>query len=39
MSNKILIGDDTRRLRMLIEQPFLKELEDEGVDFFTASEW
>lgn len=36
MSNKILIVDDEDYLRMLIEQA-LEELEDEGVDFFTAS--
>jgi DNA-binding response OmpR family regulator len=36
MSNKILIVDDEDHLRMLIEQA-LEELEDEGVDFFTAS--
>lgn len=36
MSNKILIVDDEDHLRMLIEQA-LEDLEDEGVDFFTAS--
>jgi DNA-binding response OmpR family regulator len=36
MSNKILIVDDEDHLRMLIEQA-LEELEDEGVDFLTAS--
>ena len=36
MSNKILIVDDEDHLRMLIEQA-LEELEDEGVDFFTAA--
>ena len=36
MSNKILIVDDEDHLRMLIEQA-LEELEDEGVDFYTAS--
>jgi DNA-binding response OmpR family regulator len=36
MSNKILIVDDEDHLRMLIEQA-LEELEDDGVDFYTAS--
>lgn len=36
MRNKILIVDDEDHLRMLIEQA-LEDLEDEGVDFFTAS--
>lgn len=35
MSKKILIVDDEAHIRMLIEQT-LEELEDEGVDFFTA---
>lgn len=36
MSSKILIVDDEDHLRMLIEQA-LEELEDDGVDFYTAS--
>jgi DNA-binding response OmpR family regulator len=36
MSKKLLIVDDEDHLRMLIEQA-LEELEDEGVEFFTAS--
>lgn len=36
MSNKILIVDDEDHLRMLIEQA-LEELEEDGVDFYTAS--
>ena len=35
MSQKILIVDDEPHIRMLIGQT-LEELEDEGVDFFTA---
>lgn len=35
MSQKILIVDDEAHIRMLIEQT-LEELEDEGVEFFTA---
>lgn len=35
MSLKILIVDDEAHIRMLIEQT-LEELEDEGVEFFTA---
>lgn len=35
MEQKILIVDDEAHIRMLIEQT-LEELEDEGVDFFTA---
>ncbi|MEN2284341.1 response regulator [Algoriphagus sp. SE2] len=35
MSQKILIVDDEAHIRMLIEQT-LEELEDEGVDFFSA---
>ncbi|MDO8991807.1 response regulator transcription factor [Daejeonella sp.] len=35
MSKKILIVDDEAHIRMLLEQT-LEELEDEGVDFFTA---
>jgi DNA-binding response OmpR family regulator len=35
MSKKILIVDDEAHIRMLIEQT-LEELEDEGVEFFTA---
>jgi len=35
MSLKILIVDDEAHIRMLIEQS-LEELEDEGVEFFTA---
>lgn len=35
MSQKILIVDDEAHIRMLIEQS-LEELEDEGVEFFTA---
>ncbi|MDI1322869.1 MAG: response regulator [Algoriphagus sp.] len=35
MSRKILIVDDEAHIRMLIEQT-LEELEDEGVEFFTA---
>ena len=35
MSKKILIVDDEPHIRMLLEQT-LEELEDEGVDFFTA---
>lgn len=37
MDQKILIVDDEDHLRMLIEQA-LEELEDEGVEFFTASD-
>jgi DNA-binding response OmpR family regulator len=36
MSKKLLIVDDEDHLRMLIEQA-LEELEDEGVEFFTAN--
>jgi two-component system alkaline phosphatase synthesis response regulator PhoP len=36
MTMKILIVDDEPHLRMLIQQS-LEELEDEGVDLFTAS--
>ena len=35
MEQKILIVDDERHIRMLIEQT-LEELEDEGVEFLTA---
>jgi len=35
MSQKILIVDDEAHIRMLIEQT-LEELEDDGVEFFTA---
>lgn len=35
MKQKILIVDDEAHIRMLIEQT-LEELEDEGVEFFTA---
>jgi len=35
MSKKILIVDDEPHIRMLIEQT-VEELEDEGVEFFTA---
>lgn len=35
MEHKILIVDDEAHIRMLIEQT-LEELEDEGVQFFTA---
>jgi two-component system, OmpR family, alkaline phosphatase synthesis response regulator PhoP len=35
MEQKILIVDDEAHIRMLIEQT-LEELEDEGVEFFTA---
>ena len=35
MERKILIVDDERHIRMLIEQT-LEELEDEGVEFLTA---
>ena len=35
MAQKILIVDDEAHIRMLIEQT-LEELEDEGVEFFTA---
>ena len=35
MSKKILIVDDEAHIRMLIEQT-LEDLEDEGVEFFTA---
>ncbi len=35
MDQKILIVDDEPHIRMLIEQT-LEELEDEGVEFFTA---
>ncbi len=35
MEQKILIVDDEAHIRMLIEQT-LEELEDEGVNFFTA---
>ena len=35
MTKKILIVDDEAHIRMLLEQT-LEELEDEGVDFFTA---
>jgi DNA-binding response OmpR family regulator len=35
MTQKILIVDDEAHIRMLIEQT-LEELEDEGVEFFTA---
>ncbi len=35
MDQKILIVDDEAHIRMLIEQT-LEELEDEGVEFFTA---
>ncbi len=35
MEQKILIVDDEPHIRMLIEQT-LEELEDEGVEFFTA---
>jgi two-component system, OmpR family, alkaline phosphatase synthesis response regulator PhoP len=35
MPQKILIVDDEAHIRMLIEQT-LEELEDEGVEFFTA---
>ena len=35
MAKKILIVDDEAHIRMLLEQT-LEELEDEGVDFFTA---
>jgi DNA-binding response OmpR family regulator len=35
MEKKILIVDDEPHIRMLIEQT-LEELEDEGVEFFTA---
>lgn len=35
MEKKILIVDDEAHIRMLIEQT-LEELEDEGVDFFSA---
>jgi two-component system alkaline phosphatase synthesis response regulator PhoP len=35
MSKKILIVDDEAHIRMLIEQT-LEELEDDGVEFFTA---
>jgi DNA-binding response OmpR family regulator len=35
MAQKILIVDDEAHIRMLIEQT-LEDLEDEGVDFFTA---
>lgn len=35
MVKKILIVDDEAHIRMLLEQT-LEELEDEGVDFFTA---
>lgn len=35
MEKKILIVDDEAHIRMLIEQT-LEELEDEGVNFFTA---
>ena len=35
MNKKILIVDDEAHIRMLIEQT-LEELEDEGVEFFTA---
>ena len=35
MAKKILIVDDEAHIRMLIEQT-LEELEDEGVEFFTA---
>lgn len=35
MEKKILIVDDEAHIRMLIEQT-LEELEDEGVEFFTA---
>jgi DNA-binding response OmpR family regulator len=35
MAKKILIVDDESHIRMLIEQT-LEELEDEGVEFFTA---
>ena len=37
MDQKILIVDDEDHLRMLIEQA-LEDLEDEGVEFFTASD-
>ncbi len=36
MNKKLLIVDDEDHLRMLIEQA-LEELEDEGVEFFTAN--
>ena len=36
MSKKLLIVDDEDYLRMLIEQA-LEDLEDDGVEFFTAS--
>lgn len=36
MSTKVLIVDDENYIRMLIEQT-LEELEDEGVEFFTAN--
>src|SRR6476620_1081978 len=35
MSKKLLIVDDESHIRMLIEQT-LEDLEDEGVEFFTA---
>ena len=35
MAKKVLIVDDEAHIRMLIEQT-LEELEDEGVEFFTA---
>lgn len=35
MGQKVLIVDDEAHIRMLIEQT-LEELEDEGVEFFTA---
>ncbi len=35
MNQKLLIVDDEAHIRMLIEQT-LEELEDDGVDFFTA---
>ena len=35
MEQKLLIVDDEAHIRMLIEQT-LEELEDEGVNFFTA---
>lgn len=36
MDQKLLIVDDEAHIRMLIEQT-LEELEDEGVEFYTAS--